>query len=284
VGERKGGGFWNSLENGEAYARLLRMNHYSSILSSEEYAELNSRKSYSRFNGKCPTCDDTGEYTFNGITKECEKDFDDICIQKKLFMKYEIANIPYRYQRFDWSTFETQPEARGRIDDYIGNLDEAVRAGLGLYLYSHGLGTGKTLIACHILKEAAKRGHKVYFCSFFELVNIRKENHHLVEKKLTECDIVCIDDVTASKMSEKQSDMFNYVLEKTIRDRVHNAMPTIMTSNLGRQELLKEYDRVFSLLVSSCLTIQLDSTFDYRVDAIQENIEDIFKQNIAPIS
>lgn len=260
------------------------MNRYTSIFSPDEYAELNSRKSYTRFEGKCPTCDDSGEYKYDGVIKECEKDFDGICIQKKLFMRYELANIPYKYQRISWEIFDTQPEARLQADRYISNLDKAVRAGLGMYIYSEGLGTGKTLIACNILKEAVKNNYKAYFCPFFELVNINIENRSSIEKKLEDCDIICIDDVTAGTASEKQSDLFRYVLEKVIRDRVHNSMPIVLTSNLNKNQLMKSYDRVFSLVVSSCITVELDSSFDYRVDAMQDSLQEIFEKNIAPIS
>ena len=80
------------------------------------------------------------------------------------------------------------------------------------------------------------------------------------------------------------SNTFKYVLEKVIRDRVHNSMPTIITSNLGKSELLKAYDRVFSLLMSSCFTIELDSSFDFRIEGMQPNIDDVLRQNIAPIT
>lgn len=262
------------------------MNRYSSILTPEDSDRLNARKSFSRFNGKCPTCDDTGEFAYNGHINKCEKDFDGVCIQKKLFMRYELANIPYRYQRFDWDEFDTQPEARCEIEKYISNLDNSIKTGIGIYIHSKGLGTGKTLIACHILKEAIKQGYKAYFCQFFDLVNISddKIGRNLLENQLFNCDIICIDDVVNSKISEKQSDFFRYMLEKVIRDRVHNAMPIIMTSNLNSEKLLKEYDRVFSLLVSSCYTIELDSSFDYRIDAMRQKLSGDFQKNIAPIS
>lgn len=261
------------------------MNRYSSVFTPEQYEELRSRVSHRKYKGICPTCKDSGFYQHAGKTHECEKDFDGICIQKKLFLRYELANIPMDYHRIDWIGFETQPEAKASIEAYVNNLNNAIERGLGLYVNSIGLGTGKTLIGCHVLKEAVKLGHSAYFCQFMDLVNITSDRYKKLEEKLLHSDIVCIDDIVASQISVKQNDLFKYLLEKTIRHRVHNEMSIIVTSNLESEDFLKAYDRVFSLLMSSAFEIKLRSSVDYRRDFLASEIEAMLTtEEIAPIT
>jgi DNA replication protein DnaC len=189
------------------------------------------------------------------------------------------------YHRIDWKDFETQPDAKESIEAYVKNLDNAIERGLGLYVNSSGLGTGKTLIGCHVLKEAVKSGHSAFFCQFMDLVNITDENYQKLESKLLNSDIVCIDDIVSSKISNKQNDLFKYLLEKTIRHRVHNEMSIIVTSNLESEEFLKAYDRVFSLLMSSSFEIKLNSSIDYRRDFLASEIDAMLRsKEIAPIT
>jgi len=265
--------------------RLVAMNQYSSVFEPAEYSELRSRASYQKYGEECPTCRGTGYYEYRGESHECEKDYDGICLQRKIFLRYELANIPLDYHRIDWHEFETQPDAKESIEAYVNNLDNAVSRGLGLYVNSNGLGTGKTLIGCHVLKEAVKNGHKAYFCQFMDLVNITNDSYQKIENRLLNSDIVCIDDIVASAISVKQNDLFKYLLEKTIRHRVHNEMSIIVTSNLESDEFLKAYDRVFSLLMSSSFEIKLKSSIDYRRDFLASEIDALLRsKDIAPIT
>jgi DNA replication protein DnaC len=261
------------------------VNRYSSVFESAEYAELRSRVGYRKYENECPTCRGTGVYEYRGETVECEKDFDGVCIQRKLFLRYELANIPMDYHRIDWSEFVTQPEAKTAIDTYVSNLGNAINKGFGLYVNSVGLGTGKTLIGCHVLKQAVKEGYKAYFCSFMDLVNISGDRYQKIESRLLNSDIVCIDDIVKSHISSKQNDLFRDLLEKTIRHRVHNEMSIIVTSNLESGEFFKAYDRVFSLLMSSAFEIKLNSTIDYRRDVLASEIEALLtSKEVSPIT
>jgi DNA replication protein DnaC len=266
-------------------AMLAAVNRYSSVFEPQDYEELHSRASYRKFGELCPTCRGTGFYQFEGETYECEKDYDDICIQKKLFLRYELANIPLDYHRIDWKDFNTQPDAKQSIEAYVSNLDNAIDRGLGLYVNSAGLGTGKTLIGTYVLKEAVKKNYNAYFCQFMDLVNISGECTKKIEQKLINSDIVCIDDIVSSNISVKQNDLFRYLLEKTIRHRVHNEMSTIVTSNLESEEFLKSYNRVFSLLMSNSFEIRLSSSVDYRRDFLASGIETLLtSKDVAPIT
>lgn len=235
---------------------------YPSILSDDEVDRLE------KYGTECPTCHDTGTYRWNGEDHECEVDFDNKCIQWKLWRRYKLSNIPDRYMRLNWEDITlAQSEAKKLIDSYIKTLPQAVSRGYGLYIYSKTTGTGKTFCATHILKEAAKldRGkvkHRGYFVSFGELLDSYESEW--LEKKMMTTNVLVIDDVTGYG-SPAQEEFYSRTLEKVVRYRSSNDLPTIVTSNLTWEEFALVYPRCFSVLSDSVDEIQLEGGLDYRV-------------------
>lgn len=210
----------------------------------------------------------------NGKQVECEEDYDGIHLQQKLFNFYELANIPMRYQRFDFEAdFVGQPDAKTEIQQYLDNIDNAILHGAGYYIYSPGLGTGKTAIATQIVKTAVKRvydkiEHTCWFDSFFTLTNLiefEDEKRRFLERKFLDSHLLVIDDVTKGGASARQNAYFGDALERVIRHRAHSSLSTIVTTNMTPDDLQKSYDRIFSLLSDSCYNLELDSTVDARI-------------------
>jgi DNA replication protein DnaC len=256
------------LTNSDVSGKISSMNRYSSIFTPKEYEELARRNLKASM--ACPTCKGAGKFVWNGVEYDCEKDDDDICIQKKLFLRYELANIPRRFQRLDWSDLVNQPEAKATAEDYIEHSDNALALGVGLYIFSPGLGTGKTFLATHILKEFVKLGHIGYYVAFFDILDLHRrepEDRAFIENKLLSSSIIVIDDVVAATASQKQADHYRNTLERVVRHRAHNDLPTIITSNLTSEQLDDEYDRIFSLMSDSLLPLELDSSSDFRIMA-----------------
>jgi DNA replication protein DnaC len=204
---------------------------------------------------------------------ECKKDADNQCLQKKLFWWYELANIPMRYQRFDFEKeFMGQPDARETVEEYVDNIDNAILNGLGYYIHSSGLGTGKTAIATHIVKMAVKRiyerkEYECWFDSFFtltDLIHLEEEQRRYLESRFLDSALLVIDDVTPA-VSERQNAYYGDVLERVIRHRAHSSLSTIVTTNMKPEELSRDYGRIFSLLSDSCSTLELDSDVDTRI-------------------
>jgi DNA replication protein DnaC len=244
------------------------MNKYPNILTQEEYAELERRSIKS--NIPCPTCKGRGKFVWKGEEHECEKDEDRNCIQKKLFLRYELANIPRRYQRLNWNDLTRQPEARATAEDYVEHSENALGLGVGIYIYSKGLGTGKTFIATHILKEFVKQGHKGYYVPFFDILDLYRrepEEREFIESKLLSSPLVVIDDVVKGSVSDKQAEYYRNTLERVVRHRAHNDLPTIITSNLSLRELDDHYGRIFSLSADSLLPLELSSDYDNRKES-----------------
>lgn len=244
------------------------MNKYPSILTQEEYAELERRNMKSSI--ACPTCKGKGTYVWSNQNHICEKDEDGTCIQKKLFLRYELANIPRRFQRLNWTDLTRQPEAKATAEDYIKHSSNALGLGIGIYIHSRGLGTGKTFIATHILKEFVKAGHKGYYVPFFDILDLYRrepEERDFIENKLLASPLVVIDDVVKGSVSDKQAEYYRNTLERVVRHRAHNDLPTIITSNLSMGELDNFYGRIFSLSADSLLPLELSSDYDNRKES-----------------
>lgn len=263
-------------------------NRFSSILDEDEYNELSRRVGYTRFKGNCPTCRGTKRFIYKGEDRACEEDSDGVHIQFKLFQRYELANIPQHYQRLDWNDFTKQSEARLTVDDYIAMADNAIDRGVGMYVYSNGLGTGKTFVATHILKEFVKRGHKGYYVPFFDILDLYEREDgekKFIQSKLKNAPLVVIDDVIAPKVSEKQANFFRDTLERTVRHRQQNGLPTIITSNLTIHELEVCYDRIFSLAANSMIKLKLDDIEDTRIQiGINYRMLDMLNGETPPIT
>lgn len=240
---------------------------YPSILSQQEYADLEARPRYQKWGTMCPTCEDEGTYRWQNKDHDCPVDFDNKCFQWKLFRMYELSNIEDHYQRLDWKDM-TDGKAKDDVDFYVDHLDNAIKRGYGLYLYSKGTGTGKTFSATHILKEAAKLDstkvkYRGYFVTFDGLIGSYKDPW--LAEKIKQTNILVIDDVIAPT-SDKQKELLPRVLEQVVRYRYSADLPTIITSNLDWEEFAEHYPRCHSVL-SACLDpVELDTQVDYRIE------------------
>lgn len=246
------------------------MNQISSILTDEEYAELRRRPG---FKDRCPTCNGVGHFSYDGNEYECELDADEIHIQFKLHRLYELANLPLRYQRLNWKDFNlhdaANPEIKIEVDRFVDHKSNAINNGLGLYIHSETLGTGKTFIATHILKECVKAGYKGYYIPFFDILSLYQlhdEEREFIEAKMMTSPLVVIDDVTVGVASDKQAAHFSQTLERFVRRRGQNSLSTIITSNLTQKELDRHYNRIFSLSAESMMPLELPGTFDARIE------------------
>jgi DNA replication protein DnaC len=258
------------------------MNRYRPSYTAEEYLILSKRPP---FPGECPNCGGKGYYEFRDKRYECELDYDGIHIARKLSDEYTIAGIPIKYQRLIWADLTLQPEAKTEVDEYLEYLENAITNGVGLFIFSKGLGTGKTFIATHILKEAIKSGKKGFYISFFRLLDLhQQEDYNERLKKLNDVELLVIDDVIAGKVSTKQANFYSDTLEKVVRERAHNSLATIITSNLELQEMDEEYERIFSLMADSNIPLKLSSAIDAREHIGWEaSARNMLKGEVAPI-
>lgn len=260
---------------------------YPSIFTDEEYEELLARRSYQRHGTVCPTCNDSGTYRWQGVEHLCPVDFDNKCLQWKYWRMYELSNIPERYMKLNWEILATsQPETKEKVDEYVSHLPDMMSKGIGLYLYSEQLGTGKTFCSTHILKEAAKldyqkRKYRGYFVRFEELLST--DSPWLMDKAKT-TPIVVIDDV-AEPFSRAQQELYARRLEEVTRYRNDLSLPTIVSSNMPWNVFEELFPRCHSTLSDTVRPLGLTNTFDSRVQrGVSQNLEAALAGETSPIT
>lgn len=127
------------------------------------------------------------------------------------------------------------------------NILDFMAEGKNLYLYSENVGNGKSSWLAKILKTYfnkiwagngfRRRGYFLYLPTFLiELKeSIRNPNDKLDELKelLKTIDLLCIDDIAASTLSEFEHNYLLYIIET----RLSNGLSTLYSSNLNEQNL-----------------------------------------------
>jgi len=145
-------------------------------------------------------------------------------------------------EQIDYNAFCMLADIKDNIVDYV-------RAGKNLYLYSENVGNGKSSWLAKILKTYfskiwagngfRKRGYFLYLPTFLiELKeSIRTPSDELDELKefLKTVDLLCIDDIAASTLSEYEHNYLLYIIET----RLSNGLSTLYSSNANEENLVQ---------------------------------------------
>jgi DNA replication protein DnaC len=157
----------------------------------------------------------------------------------EIYMEMWRANIPLKY----WDR-EIPDVVDGVVNEklqaYAKKLDQAVLNGIGLYLFGTQ-GTGKTLAACLVLKEAIRKGYRVYFTMLTEVLEkycdgrYDKEARAAFTRSILEADFLVVDDIDKGYISDK-STFIDTAYDYVFRTRANKNLPVIITSNMKREE------------------------------------------------
>lgn len=234
-------------------------------ISDAEFTRLTRNFPYPR-DGSCPTCGNARRYVLDGETRDCDCDR-----QRSLSRHYYSANIPRRFHQLDGHDFI--PEYRKLNKGVIEEVDKYQTAfkynyhyGLGLAFYGPQ-GTGKTLLAAHILKGALKRGYSGYFIQFADLFHAwasawkDEESKEEVERYMKRAQILVLDDITTDKRNSEG--FLQAGLEAIMRHRYNNNLPTILTTNMRESQIETEFPRPYSLIAGVTKWLTMEGT-DYR--------------------
>jgi len=183
------------------------------------------------------------------------------------------GRIPARYRAISFEQsdvidmerrFPTQVrELRAFVREIGPNLD----AGRGLWL-TGGFGTGKTALAMIVSRSAIDAGRSVAIYSCPRLLNVIRESIDTggvipFLDRLTAVDLLHIDDLGA----EHRTDWVLEQLYSIINARYQEERSTLITSNLGRDELAEQLgERIVSRLEGSCELLPFYGTDARRVD------------------
>jgi DNA replication protein DnaC len=174
------------------------------------------------------------------------------------------AVIPRRYKgvSFDRAPVTDLPEAQVRVvRRFISGLDENLAEGRGLWLHG-GVGTGKTTLAMLVSKAALDAGHTVAIYSLPRLLaEIRSTfedggagSYTVFMDRLTEVDLLHIDDVGA----EKTSDWVLEQLYAIVNARYEEQRSVVITTNLEVPDLTEQITaRTVSRLEEMCTLVPL---------------------------
>jgi DNA replication protein DnaC len=169
------------------------------------------------------------------------------------------ARIPKRYRAISFEhsnviDMERRcPTQVREVRDFVRNIDANLDEGRGLWL-TGGCGTGKTVLAMIVAKAAIDTGRTVAIYSCPRLLSVIRDS---IERggvldfldRLAEADLLQIDDLGAEHRTE-------WVLEQLytiVNARYEDERSTIVTSNLGRDELAEQLgERIVSRLEGCC--------------------------------
>lgn len=204
----------------------------------------------------CPTCNDRGVFNLDFKTHECDCE-----LQKLLQRHYLAANIGREYHDICLSDFEGEDtitvvdSTRGYIDRFEDNF----HFGLGL-TFNGPFGTGKTFAMACVLKELIKLGHDVYFITFDELINIWGKSWHddtakkMLERRLKAAKVLGLDELRTD--ARNTTGFLESGLDSVIRHRTANLLPTLVTTNMKREDELDQFGKVYSLLSAKNTRVQ----------------------------
>jgi DNA replication protein DnaC len=261
-------------------------------------AEFDTVAKFARNSGiginQCPTCLakeieveegvygwEYGTYRYRGEEYPCDCD-----TQMILRRHYLLAGIGDQYQRLDWSDFRGTPEVRDAVALFLEKWDRFRINGMGLEFSSPNLGVGKTFAATHVGKELIKKGVKVMFMPFLEVIGLLSrdaEYRTAQENRLRDSTVLILDEVVPP-ISTAQGHLFSTKFEELIRHRTNFNRVTIMTTNLTPNKLHEHYPRTYSLLEAKQIRVELGGK-DARQDFIgMENIELVANDEVRPIT
>lgn len=217
-------------------------------------------RKFPQYDVKCPTCRDQKTYHLDGVDYKCN------CReQKKLQRLYFASNIGSLYHTLSFDDFfEGQEALRGQIEDYLDDLEDNLYYGRGI-TFDGPLGTGKSFAAALILKESIKRGHNGYFISFDDLLNLQSQGWKEVQFNeefylVRNTPLLVLDELFKAPEGTPKDALLSDTLERIVRYRVSNCLPTIITTNLKPDQETQAYPRVASLLATSQVRFTIEGS------------------------
>ncbi len=220
---------------------------------------LNLPENYLTESFICPICRDEGYK--DGKRCQCyekilkEESFRRLNSQSPLtlcdFSNFDLAY----YSPLSHKEDSSPREQVGKIFQYCQRYAQTFSLSSANLLMSGRTGLGKTHLSLAIAKQVIENGFGVIYGSAPDLLSqIERERFSRSETDLQpmqlmlECDLLILDDLGA----EFSTSFTNAAVYQLMNSRLNKRLPTIISTNLTLQELLKLYgERVFSRLIGS---------------------------------
>jgi len=196
----------------------------------------------------CPVCSGTG---YVGSTMcDC---LAELCRQEQ---KKELTFLSAGRESFDQfrlDYYSDKPTAAGFVPRVImeKTYQTCRRYAFGFHpkagnlLFSGNTGLGKTFLSACIARAVADQGYSVVYESAGKLFQTLEkarfeanEENRRAAAKYSECDLLIVDDLG----TELPGQFVTAALYSLINDRLLEAMPTIISTNLSEEELVRRYN------------------------------------------
>ena len=143
--------------------------------------------------------------------------------------KARLKLFPKTFENFDPSW---QPEAFERAREAVELI---LDGGLGYWVFAGPTGTGKTHLAMAVANAVMLSGKTVEFLRYLEVAVLfheaKKAGDLILLSDLIHTDLLIIDDIGSSKITDSFLEGFQYILDE------RDGEPLLLTTNLNRSDL-----------------------------------------------
>ncbi len=219
----------------------------------------------------CPYCNKELIYAVTPQGAETEVCYDPACEEKVYieFMKKSPEKVLYRQGVFGDYLGCTLNNFKTKDDLMIAKCREFVAdPKYGLVLIGN-TGTGKTHLAAAVTRGIAQTGIRtLYFRSTLDIIREIKDSYNEdsrfteleLTKKYSNADFLVIDDLG----SEKHTEWSAQTLYSVIEDRIKEARPTVITTNLSLGEIASQISKRIASRLAMYTVIKITMP-DYRM-------------------
>ena len=177
------------------------------------------------------------------------------CLNRfKSYVEMDSAGINREYWDLDWKDWCGDQLVQSCVQDYILNLENAYKNGLGLVLHG-GNGVGKTFLSTQILKAAIAKNYSTRFITMAEITALMRskidsvDDNDIYERCVKNSEFLCIDN--AGSEYRPSGNYAPAEFDILARHRRRNLFPTIISTNLSHEEFVQIYGPSISSLFSA---------------------------------
>ncbi len=205
-----------------------------------------------RLFSSCKQCDGSG-YKEDGTSCYCRLLF-------KVINRLYPRGFPEEYLLLDkdeiFQNIKMDKESKLILDWYLANFEKIYQQGLSLYIYGT-LGIGKTSLAILIAKEYALWclsddnyiwDFNAYYMDIQTFSDFLKKEDFIESEKWT-AKFFVLDEFGRDAMIDKSRDWIIRGIERFLRYRIANGLPTIICSNITPERLYELYGEGISSLL-----------------------------------
>jgi DNA replication protein DnaC len=181
---------------------------------------------------------------------------------------YAKSELPMDYWFLSMKDFKgDQNFKKYIIDNVLTDINKFYEEGMSLAFVGN-LGIGKTYAAVCILKTALTSGFTARYIYMSDIIQKSTENNSTIFDELTTVDFLTLDEYCDRYVfpSDKAEQLFGQTMERILRHRLQNRMPTIICSNTPdlKDVLAGEFSRAVDSLFSRYVKIVYVSGKDFR--------------------